>query len=289
ELVSALQQCIRDCGCPPAAALGLEALGVLVEEDVLDFYAAYRVVHRWHPRLPDHPLVASRWVALLSHGSLDAEAHPTQAAAVLDALWAAVRHPAAQVRTAAYSAISRYPPDLLEKLEVLRPLHRYTAPLLSETDPRVLRAARSLAAVALRFEHANRRRLLLTQPTPDSAAAQSPSTAAAASDGLVTDAADSGAGGGSSKGAAYAAAATAREARALRNRLLNRIPKMLLATSAASMATSRTTAAVGGGAGSFHPGAMLFCYSHPPPPPLPPGASAAATAAAAKRAAAEAR
>lgn len=47
ELVSALQQCISDAGCPAAAALGLEALGVLCEEDVLDFYKAWKVVHRW--------------------------------------------------------------------------------------------------------------------------------------------------------------------------------------------------------------------------------------------------
>lgn len=46
ELVSALQQCIRDADCPAAAALGLEALGVLCEEDVLDFYKAWKVVHR---------------------------------------------------------------------------------------------------------------------------------------------------------------------------------------------------------------------------------------------------
>lgn len=42
--------------------------------------------------------------------------------------------------------------------QVLRPLSAYTCPLLTEADPRVMPAARALAAAALRFEHANRRR-----------------------------------------------------------------------------------------------------------------------------------
>ncbi len=42
--------------------------------------------------------------------------------------------------------------------QVLRPLSAYTCPLLTEPDPRVMPAARALAAAALRFEHANRRR-----------------------------------------------------------------------------------------------------------------------------------
>ncbi|GIL62056.1 hypothetical protein Vafri_16372, partial [Volvox africanus] len=292
ELVSALQQAIRDPDCPAAAALGLEALAVLAEEDVLDFYTAYRVVHRWHPSLPADPLVASRWAALLAHGSLDAEVYPDKAAAILDILWAASRHPDAQVRAAAYSAISRYPLDLMEKLQILRPLNQYTAPLLRETDPRVSEAARGLAAVALRFEHANRRRLLMTQPASDATQDQN-----AADSTNQTGGAGGAAAASRSKGMAFAATATAREARALRGRLLGRIRKMLLAGAnpAGGAAAGRPPGGGGGGGagaaagGSFHPGTALFCYSRPPPPPLPPGSSTAAIAAAARRATAEAR
>ncbi|GLI61002.1 hypothetical protein VaNZ11_003262, partial [Volvox africanus] len=292
ELVSALQQAIRDPDCPAAAALALEALAVLAEEDVLDFYKAYRVVHRWHPSLPVDPPVASCWVALLAHGSLDAEVYPNKAAAILDILWAASRHPDAEVRAAAYSAISRYPLDLMEKLQILRPLNQYTAPLLRETDPRVSEAARDLAAVALRFEHANRRRLLMTQPASEATQDQN-----AADSTNQTGGGDGGDGAASrSKGMAFAAAATAREARALRGRLLGRIPKMLLAGAnpAGGAAAGRPPGGGGGGVGvaaggGFHPGTALFCYSQPRPPPLPPGSSAAAIAAAARRATAEAR
>jgi hypothetical protein len=59
---------------------------------VLDFYRAWALVHRWQPRPPDHPLHASRWVALLAGGALDAEAHAEAAAAVLELLWAAAGH-----------------------------------------------------------------------------------------------------------------------------------------------------------------------------------------------------
>ncbi|KAG2488037.1 hypothetical protein HYH03_013343 [Edaphochlamys debaryana] len=302
ELVGALQQCIRDDGggegavgpggarplpaCVPAAALGLEAMGILAEEDVLDFYTAYKVVHRWHPRLPAHPLLAARWVGLLGGGALDAEARPEAAAAVLDVLWAATKHTEPLVRGAAYGAIARYPLDALERLEILRPMCQYTAPLLAETDPRAAEPAAALAAAALRFEHANRRRLLLSTPAADapsaSATAAEPTAGAdgAAAAGSASGSGRAAGGGGGDKGAAFAAAATAREARALRGRLMGRIAKSLL---------SGGGGGGGGGGGAFHPGAMLFCYSRPPPPPLPPGASAAAAAAAAKRAAADGR
>lgn len=152
-------------------------------------------------------------------------------------------------------------------------------------------------ALRVRYTCAPRHRLLLTQPaadTPAGGAAATAATAAAPAGGgaAVASTTAGGAGGGSSsatggsssKGAAYAAAATAREARALRGRLLGKIPKLLLGGGAAASATAAAATA-----GAFQPGAMLFCYSRPPPPPLPPGAAAGAVAAAAKRAAAAAR
>lgn len=38
--------------CEAVAALGLQAIALLCEDDVLEFYAAWRVVHRAFPKLP---------------------------------------------------------------------------------------------------------------------------------------------------------------------------------------------------------------------------------------------
>lgn len=46
-------------------------------------------------------LVPILQVRLLAHGFLDAEVHPEVAAGVVDALWLAARHTAAEVRPAA--------------------------------------------------------------------------------------------------------------------------------------------------------------------------------------------
>ena len=43
-------------------AAGLDCVALLCEADVLEFYAAWRVVHRALPRLPEHPAAAAAWV-----------------------------------------------------------------------------------------------------------------------------------------------------------------------------------------------------------------------------------
>ncbi len=68
-----------------------------LQADALDFYTAWQLVHRWQPAPPAHPLHASRWVALLAGGAMDAEAHSEAAAAVLELLWATTRHQAPEV------------------------------------------------------------------------------------------------------------------------------------------------------------------------------------------------
>lgn len=38
--------------CEAVAALGLQAVALLCEDDVLEFYAAWRVVHKAFPKMP---------------------------------------------------------------------------------------------------------------------------------------------------------------------------------------------------------------------------------------------
>ncbi len=51
ELVRCIQDALQDSS-PHVAALGLDALGRLCEDDAVDFYTAWRVVAGIHPRLP---------------------------------------------------------------------------------------------------------------------------------------------------------------------------------------------------------------------------------------------
>lgn len=46
-----LQECLRD-ECAAVAALALESIALLCQDDVLEFYAAWRVVHTALPKLP---------------------------------------------------------------------------------------------------------------------------------------------------------------------------------------------------------------------------------------------
>lgn len=78
-------------------AAGLDCIALLCEADVLEFYAAWAVVHRRLPRLPEHPAAAAAWVRLLGAGGLDAAVQPDAAAAIVDALWLAAAHESPQV------------------------------------------------------------------------------------------------------------------------------------------------------------------------------------------------
>lgn len=75
---------------------------------------------RLMPKPPSEPCVASRWVALLAHGALDAAAHAEHSPLLLDMLWSATKHAHAEVRGAAYEALAHYPMETLEALEALR-------------------------------------------------------------------------------------------------------------------------------------------------------------------------
>ncbi|PRW05754.1 RST1 isoform X1 [Chlorella sorokiniana] len=121
ELVGLVQECLAD-ESPAVAALGLDCVAMLCEADVLEFYAAWRVVHRELPRLPEHPAAAAAWVRLLGGGGLDAAVQPDAAAAIVDALWLAATHEAAQVRCQAYASLAAFSFEKMEGIEALRPL-----------------------------------------------------------------------------------------------------------------------------------------------------------------------
>lgn len=63
-----------------------------------------------------------------------------------------------QVRAAAYGALAGWSFDLLELLELQKPLNEYVRILLEETDPTALVSCEALVGKALAHEHARRRR-----------------------------------------------------------------------------------------------------------------------------------
>ena len=65
---------------------------------------------------------------------------------------------ALQVRAAAYSALARWSFELLELLELEKPLKEYSRLLLEETDSMALAPCEALVLKALAYEHARRRR-----------------------------------------------------------------------------------------------------------------------------------
>ncbi|KAL3139450.1 hypothetical protein ABBQ38_003780 [Trebouxia sp. C0009 RCD-2024] len=159
ELVRAIQECVED-PYEAVAALGLQAIALLCEDDVLEFYAAWRVVHRAFPKVPSQELVAVQWVGMLKHGVLDADANPDKAAVIIDMLWTSTVHPSPQVRAAAYQTLAAYPMDLLETLQALRPGHHYVQLLTAERDSRGRAECEALVGKALSHEHMRRRRYI---------------------------------------------------------------------------------------------------------------------------------
>ncbi|DBA89263.1 TPA: hypothetical protein ACH3X1_016403 [Trebouxia sp. C0004] len=159
ELARAIQECMED-NCESVAALGLQAIALLCEDDVLEFYAAWRVVHKALPKIPQQELVAAEWVSLLRHGVLDADVYPDKATVIINMLWSAAGHASPKVRAAAYAALAAYPMDLLETLEALRPLQQCVQLLVRESDAAARVEAEVLVGKALAHEHMRRRRYI---------------------------------------------------------------------------------------------------------------------------------
>ncbi|KAL0048382.1 hypothetical protein WJX82_001959 [Trebouxia sp. C0006] len=159
ELVRAIQECMED-KCESVAALGLQAIALLCEDDVLEFYAAWRVVHKVLPKIPQQEMVAAEWVNLLRHGVLDVDVYADKAAVIIDMLWSAAGHASPKVRAAAYAALAAYPMDLLETLEALRPLQQCVQLVVRECDAAARVEAEVLVGKALAHEHMRRRRYI---------------------------------------------------------------------------------------------------------------------------------
>lgn len=123
--VHCMQECLSD-DAPAVQAAGMDCVALLCEADLLEFYAAWRVVQAVQPSLPEHPLPAVAWVSmplvangaswrvrspppcstlappclqvrLLGSAALDAAVQPEPAAAIVDALWLAAASEEPQV------------------------------------------------------------------------------------------------------------------------------------------------------------------------------------------------
>ena len=91
DLIPAIEECSTDPS-GIVASFGLEAIGLLCHNDVLDFFKAWKVVQRWYPRLPDEAVLAKQWVSLLAHGHGDAQTFPDKTKKILEILWATTSH-----------------------------------------------------------------------------------------------------------------------------------------------------------------------------------------------------
>lgn len=68
KLVGALDQCLSDPS-PRVKAIALDAIAVMVDADVLEFFSAWAVVLQHIPTLPTNELAARKWLALLACGA----------------------------------------------------------------------------------------------------------------------------------------------------------------------------------------------------------------------------
>lgn len=86
---------------PCVNALGLTCINMMCEQDVLDFYKAWKIVQRWHPKIPSEDIIACEWVQLIGYGALDAHVNPDKVEAILSILWSATKHPNPEVSSEA--------------------------------------------------------------------------------------------------------------------------------------------------------------------------------------------
>lgn len=163
ELVHAVHECLTAQNAPEVNAAGLECVAALCESDALDFYKAWAVVRPLFPSLPQHPAAAAAWLRLLACGGLDADVHPEVARGVVDALWAATANPQTEVRHQAYDSLAAFDMNLLESIDAMGPLSEYASLLQQEPDTQALQVCEALVGMALKREHATRRRLVASE------------------------------------------------------------------------------------------------------------------------------
>ena len=81
-----------------AAALALEALGILCERGNISFWDAWKLLQDMGLKQPEQELQRAAWVTLLGQAHSIAEKQPEQAALHHTALWEAARDPSARVQ-----------------------------------------------------------------------------------------------------------------------------------------------------------------------------------------------
>lgn len=116
EFVLSIQGCLKS-KFPAAQALALEAIDTMCEYDALDFFPAFKVVTRHIPSLPQHPLVAQKWIRLIRHAGRDASKYPDAAVTFIEIIWNAINtssHP--RVRGEAWSSLSLYDSELISEI-----------------------------------------------------------------------------------------------------------------------------------------------------------------------------
>jgi hypothetical protein len=126
ELVLLIQSGLQD-SLPGVVALHLQSLCTLCEEDVVDFYTAWRVVRKLVPTRPDDTQAGAAWLRLLGCGGLDARLHEPIATPLLASLWHGSDAACPHVRAAAAAALLCFGADTVDEL-LATALSRY-APL----------------------------------------------------------------------------------------------------------------------------------------------------------------
>eukprot|EP01025_Chloroclados_australasicus_P020234 TRINITY_DN212_c2_g1_i5.p1 TRINITY_DN212_c2_g1~~TRINITY_DN212_c2_g1_i5.p1 ORF type:complete len:1026 (-),score=120.84 TRINITY_DN212_c2_g1_i5:1003-4080(-) len=161
ELVQEIQQCLEDDDST-VQALGLQCLVNLCEDDAIEFYSAWRVVHRLFPSPPVSAAVFRKMVDLLRFGALDAANLPDQAASVVDLLWLCACSDDAKVRKASIKSLGAYSLEILDQIGALRGSSEYQDLINTETDSTNRVQLMKMAKEVQQYEERQRRRFAQT-------------------------------------------------------------------------------------------------------------------------------
>ena len=117
ELVIPIQNCLKS-NFPVAQALALETIDIMCSQDALDFYPALKVVVKHISTVPEHPLVAAKWLRFVQNGGQDCASFPEAAGTLVEKIWEVLdSRKEAGVRVEAWNALSRYDPEFLAELQ----------------------------------------------------------------------------------------------------------------------------------------------------------------------------
>uniref|UniRef100_J3KWR7 DUF3730 domain-containing protein n=2 Tax=Oryza brachyantha TaxID=4533 RepID=J3KWR7_ORYBR len=146
-------------------ALGLESLSYLCEEDLVDFYTAWKVISKQLVDFSINPTVSHGLCILLRWGAMDAEAYPGTSKQLIQTLWSIRTHREensdplwVKTRGTAFHSLSHYKISLIK--EAIPDFSRINYECFTnERNLEVLKAMENFQAKIIKFEHINRRRL----------------------------------------------------------------------------------------------------------------------------------